>query len=399
MFSGAELLIWLLPLTAAIAWWLGRQSISRSRSGAPHQIHPDYFKGLNYVLNEQPDKAIEVFVKMLEVDKETVETHLALGNLFRRRGEVDRAIRIHQNLIARPNLSDEFRHIALQELAMDYMRSGLLDRAETLFKDLIAADAHAEQAYKELLDIYQQEKDWDNAIQTARMLETVSGEKLNRTIAQFYCEKAEDTLNAGGMEQVLENLHKALSIDPKCARASLLEGRLQQRDGKFRRAVKMYQRIEQEDPDILPEVIIPMRDCYRELEAEDEFMEYLRKVVSRHGSITIILMLAEQIAAREGTPAAIHFIAGELRKYPSVKGVDSLVQYALTQAEGGTRESLKAIKDLTGRLLQSRSAYKCYQCGFDAKTLHWYCPSCRNWSTIKPVYGWQDERTPHHRFT
>ena len=391
MFSNWEILIWLLPLTAVISWWLGRLSIKRSTPEILRHIHPDYFKGLNYVLNEQPDKAIEVFIKMLEVDTETIETHLALGNLFRRRGEVDRAIRIHQNLIARPSLSAEYRDTALMELAMDYMRSGLLDRAESLFKELVASTAHSQQAFTELLDIYQQEKDWDNAISTARMLETESGRKLNNVIAHFYCEKAEEIITTGGREGIMDNLRKALSIDPDCARASLLEGQLLHRDGKLKQAVRIYKRIEEQDPEILPEAIIPLLACYRELDAIDEFIEYLREIVARHGGITAILTLAELIYEKRGTAEAIRFITEELKKHPTVKGVDSLIQYVLTQAEGSTRDSLISVKELTGRLLKSRSAYKCNQCGFDAKSLHWYCPSCRHWSTIKPVYGLQGE--------
>ena len=391
MFSTWEILIWLLPLTAIISWWLGRLSIKRTTPENLRHIHPDYFKGLNYVLNEQPDKAIEVFIKMLEVDTETIETHLALGNLFRRRGEVDRAIRIHQNLIARPSLSPEYRDTALMELAMDYMRSGLLDRAETLFKELVASTVHAQQAYTELLDIYQQEKDWDNGISAARRLETVSGRKLNDVIAQFYCEKAEEIINAGGREGVMDNLHKAHSIDPDCARASLLEGQLLHHDGKLKQAVKVYKRIEEQDPEILSEAIMPLLACYRDLDAIDEFIEYLREMVARHGGITTILTLAELMYEKKGNAEAIRFIIEELKKHPTVKGVDSLIQYVLTQAEGSTRDSLMSIKELTGRLLKSRSAYKCNHCGFDAKSLHWYCPSCKSWNTIKPVYGLQGE--------
>ena len=391
MYSSWELLIWLLPLTAIIAWLLGRLSIRRAKAENLRHIHPDYFKGLNYVLNEQPDKAIEVFIKMLEVDTETIETHLALGNLFRRRGEVDRAIRIHQNLIARPNLKPEYRDIALLELAMDYMRSGLLDRAETLFKELVSAGAHTQQAHAELLDIYQQEKDWDNAIIIAQKMETVSGRKLNNVIAQFYCEKAEEILTAGGREHVMDYLHKALSIDPDCARASLLEGQLLQHGGKFRQAIKVYKRVEQQDPELLPEAIIPLLTCYRELDAVDDYIEYLQEMVALHSGITVILTLADLIFEKQGTSEAIRFITTELKKHPTVKGVDSLIQYVLTEAEGSTRESLMSIKELTARLLKSRSAYKCNHCGFDAKSLHWYCPSCRHWSTIKPVYGLQGE--------
>ena len=193
---------------------LGKSKNNQSSSS----IYPEYFKGLNFVLNEQPDKAIEVFIRMLEVDSETVETHLALGNLFRRRGEVDRAIRIHQNLIARPTLDRDQRAHALLELGMDYMRLGLLDRAEGLFLELVESDLHLNQAYTELLEIYQQEKDWENAINIARKLELISGKSLNPVIAQFYCERAESALLEGNMRVVKENIRRAISFYPRlCA--------------------------------------------------------------------------------------------------------------------------------------------------------------------------------------
>ena len=384
-------LIWLLPIAAGISWWLGRRSVRVSETDNLRSIHPEYFKGLNYVLNEQPDKAIEVFIKMLEVDSETVETHLALGNLFRRRGEVDRAIRIHQNLIARPTLNREQRALALLELGMDYMRSGLLDRAEGLFKELVETGSHSVQAFSQLLDIYQQEKDWENAINIARKLEFASGETLNAVIAQFYCEKAEELRLSGHEKGAKENLRKALSIDPFCVRASLIEAEELYENGKFKQALAVYQRVESQDSEYLSEAVKPMLNCYRNLDKVDEYMQYLQVIVDKYGGITSMLMLAELIAEQEGEDAAARFITSELKKRPTVRGVNRLIEYALAQAQGGARENLISIKDLTGKLLENRSVYKCRQCGFDAKSLHWQCPSCKNWSTVKPVHGVEGE--------
>lgn len=384
-------LIWLLPLCAIISWWLGRLSVKQDETSRLRSIHPEYFKGLNYVLNEQPDKAIEVFIKMLEVDSETVETHLALGNLFRRRGEVDRAIRIHQNLIARPTLSREQRSVALLELGIDYMRSGLFDRAENLFNELIESGSHSAQAYTELLDIYQQEKDWNKAIVTARRMEFAFGEKLNPVIANFYCEIAEEMRLAGEEKNVKDNISKALSNDPNCVRASIIEAELLQESGKFKQAIKVYKRIEKQDPDYLSEVIVPMQICYRNLGNMNEFIEYLRDIVARHGGITSIRVLAELIAEQQGEDAAVNFIVTELKKHPTITGVDHLIHYALSRAQGSVRDSLISIKELTEKLLKKRSLYKCNQCGFDAKSLHWRCPGCKNWNTIKPVYGLEGE--------
>lgn len=381
-------LFWLLlPVAALSGWWVGRRASNSKNDSASSSIYPEYFKGLNFVLNEQPDKAIEVFIRMLEVDSETVETHLALGNLFRRRGEVDRAIRIHQNLIARPTLNREQRAHALLELGMDYMRLGLLDRAEGLFLELVDSNMHLSQAYTELLEIYQQEKDWENAITMARKLELVSGSSLNPVIAQFYCERADTALKEGNLRVVKDQIRRAMSFDSKCVRASLIEAKMHQQSGKDKLAIKSYKRVESQDSDFIAEILVPLFECYRKLDRVDEFVEYLRTLVNLYGGISTLLMLTELIAQREGENAAIRFISDELKSRPTVKGVDRLIEYTLSKSEGETHEHLKTIKDLTGQLIEGRAMYKCNSCGFDAKALHWQCPGCKHWDTVKPVFG------------
>ena len=182
-FNVYNLLWLLLPLAAASGWLGARIEQKRRARRNAFDLPSAYFKGLNFLLNEQPDKAIEVFTQVLEVNSETVETHLALGNLFRRRGEVERAIRIHQNLIARPTLDREQRSHALLELGQDYLKAGLFDRAENLFLELAEIRLHSEQALRLLLRIYQQEKEWGKAISSARKLARLSGENMNSVIA------------------------------------------------------------------------------------------------------------------------------------------------------------------------------------------------------------------------
>src|SRR6476469_7136107 len=158
----------LLALAAlAGAWYLGYQSKQKKHESEKLTLPRDYLVGLNFLLNEEPDKAVDIFIKMLEVDSNTVETHLAVGKLFRKRGEVDRAIRIHQNLIARPQLEKVYREQSLYELGKDYLSAGMLDRAERIFQDLINSKNYTAHALSTLLDIYQQEKDWENAVNIA----------------------------------------------------------------------------------------------------------------------------------------------------------------------------------------------------------------------------------------
>ena len=381
------ILLALLPLAALSGWWTAKRVNSRSELSNLRHIHPAYFKGLNYVLNEQSDKAIEVFVKMLEVDSETVETHLALGNLFRLRGEADKAIRIHQNLIARPALDENHREMALLELGMDYMRLGILDRAEGLFKKLSDSRNFSVQAYSQLLEIYQQVKDWSEAITTARRLETLSDVNLNPMIAHFHCEIADKEIKRDDKREAKSNLKRALSLDPKCVRSSLIEAEMEKKDGSIKAAIKAYKRVEKQDPEYLSEIIGPLQECYENLDRIGEFMQYLHELLNRHGGITPQLYLTDLIARSEGEDAAIRFISSRLQARPSVRGVDHLIQYAISKADGELRDNLATIKELTGKLVDERPIYKCNHCGFDAKSLHWHCPSCKKWNSVKPVHG------------
>lgn len=380
----------LLPIAALSGWWVAKRDHSNRRNQSLQGLHPGYFKGLNFVLNEQPDKAIEVFTEMLEIDSATVETHLALGNLFRRRGEIDRAIRIHQNLIAR-NLEADQHSLAILELGMDYMLSGLLDRAEGLFKGLADMGDYTLPANKQLLEIYQQEKDWNNAIVTARRLEQITGDKLSTTIAQFYCELADIERQQGNNKSTRELLHRALSVDKNCVRASIIEAEVALDADKVRDAIKAYQRVQKQDPEYISEVIHPLMRCYRKLGKIDDYMEYLDVVIQRHGGITPLMVLTDLIAAKQGKDAAIQFISGELRKWPRLRGVDRMIEYAVARSEGEVRSNLVTIKDLTGKLLEGRVIYRCSHCGFDAKLLHWQCPGCRHWNMVKPIHGIEGE--------
>lgn len=385
------LVLALLPVAAMSGWWMARRSYGEGGGQRLSGLHPEYFRGLNYVLNEQPDKAIEVFIRMLEVDSETIETHLALANLFRRRGEVDRAIRIHQNLIARPTLSKEQRATALLELGMDYMRSGLLDRAEGLFLELLDTGIHSVQACRQLCEIYQQEKDWSLAITIARRLEAMSGENLKPVIAHYYCELAELELSENREKVARDNLRRALNLDPRNVRASLLQGEIARRQGKIRVAMKYYKRVEQQDPEFIPEIIEPLLQCYSELNKMDDFIAYTSNLLDNYGGITPALYITDVLARMKGEDEAIRFMSVELKKHPTVRGVDRLLEYTVSRTRGETRDNLATIKDLTGRLLERQSVYQCRQCGFDAWHLHWQCPGCKNWNTVKPVQGVQGE--------
>jgi lipopolysaccharide biosynthesis regulator YciM len=382
-----ELLWLLLPIAAASGWLAARHSVLSKMGHFSNTLAPDYFRGLNYLLNEQPDKAIDVFIKLIDVDSDTVETHLALGALFRRRGEVNRAIRVHQNLIARPTLSAEQRSQALLELGQDYLCAGLLDRAEDLFQQLLESHAHRVHAYYQLLDIYQQEHDWDKAIQTADKLARVAGESLHHIIAQYYCEQAEQWRQQQHTAPMYAALKQALQVDPACVRASLLEGELALAAADYPTAITAFKRVEQQDPDYLSEVIEPLQQCYSALQQTEQFMTYLNGLLKHYNGITPMLVMAKILKQQQGDQEAADFIVKQLHRRPSIRGLDHLLDLALMRAGNITYDHLLLLKDMTTQLLRNKPIYKCSHCGFTGKSLHWQCPSCKQWNTIKPIQG------------
>jgi len=383
-----ELLWLLLPIAAASGWLVAKQ---RDMPQSMHPLSPYYFKGLNYLLNEEPDKAIDSFIKIIEIDNETVETHLALGALFRRRGEVNRAIRIHQNLIARPALSPQQRFSAMLELGQDYYRAGLLDRAEYLFQELTHSQEHQIYAYHQLLAIYQQERDWEKAIQTATQLAQVSEHSMATLIAHYYCEQAELFKQQQQYSAALERLDTALKTDPNCVRASLLVGQLAMIHADWQQAIRVFKQIESQDHEYIAEIIEPLQICYQQLDQLAEFTRYLYQLLERYGGIVPTLALTNMIKQQTDEQQAVDFIVKQLHKRPSLHGFDQLLELALSKAATITHEHLLLLKAVTTQLLTHRPRYKCYHCGFKGKSLHWLCPSCHQWNTFKMIQSIETE--------
>jgi lipopolysaccharide biosynthesis regulator YciM len=386
-FSSPELLWLLLPVAAASGWLMARADGKRKATATENRFDlPEaYFRGLNFLLNEQPDKAIEVFIKVLEVNSETAETHLALGNLFRRRGEVERAIRIHQNLIARPTLDREQRSLALLELGQDYLKAGLLDRAENLFSELVENRMYNEQALRWLLHIYQQEKEWEKAIETSRRLARVTKTSMDDVIAQYYCELAEAKLNSGNNRDARLFLRKAFASDANCVRASILLGDLEAAEHRDPEAIKAWKRIEEQDPQFLGEVATRMADAYRRLEDESGLYAYFDSALERQHGIGLMMVLVDLIKDRDGLDAAERFVVEWLRRNPSVHGLTRLIELNILQSEGSAREDLMLLKGIIEHLGEQQQGYACQHCGFKGSSLYWLCPGCNHWNTVKPI--------------
>ena len=378
-----EWLFFLLPIAAISGWLSARVHYKKEaiRPGTP--INSDYFKGLNYLLNEQADKAIDVFIQLLEVNSETVETHLALANLFRRKGETERAIRIHQNLIARPTLSAVQRDHVLIELGLDYMHAGVLDRAEQLFLELLDRPSPSTQAVEQLLRIYQQEKEWLKAIEMAKKLYPQKRDKIGHKIAQFYCELVEqENVTSATQHTVQEHLKQAHHYDSNNVRATLLEANVYINNGKYRKALKCLHRIEHQNHRYLSEALPLMYNGYQHINKLASFQNWLESILIAHPNMTSArIMLTTLIHQHQGEQAAQDYLYKQLHLHPSVEGLYTLISLG----DQSNPILVPLIKDITNTLMTRGHRYTCNHCGFSGKSLHWQCPSCNQWGTIQPT--------------
>lgn len=375
---------WLLalPLFFALGWLAARVDI-RQLVSESRLLPASYFKGLNFLLNEQPDKAIEAFIEVARVNPQTIELHFALGSLFRRRGEVERAIRMHQNLAEREDLAQEQKLQAVLELAQDYLKAGLLDRAEELFVKLDGTP-HAEAALRFLLEIYEQEKDWHKAIVTAEKLETLSGRSYQKEIANFCCELAARELMQSRPAEARPHLIAALGHHRTCVRANILLGDLERDLGNRAAAIAAWQRIESQNPAYLSLVAERLLNAYRDEGRADEALNLLRGYLEKYPSLDLLDMVYRETLASGGATAAYRLVRDEVRRTPTLLGLDKLLEAQLLEAPPEKQHDLQLIKQLIHQHTRSLAMYKCEHCGFRARQFYWHCPACGEWETYAP---------------
>ncbi len=380
------LLLLLLPVAAWFGWWFARGAARRGERKRNRIFSNRYFQGLNYLLNEQPDKAIEVFMEMAEVNKDTVETHLALGSLFRRRGEVDRAIRLHQNIISKRSLDGTQRTLALLELGEDYMRAGLFDRAERLFSELIERETHAPSALTHLLDIYQQEREWEKALEIGARLQRLDTPGIAANMSHFCCELAEGELAEGRAEAARKHLRKARRHDPQSTRALLLAARIEEHGGHFEKAMENYEKVAAMDESFLPDLLEPYFECAEKGGQAERARSQLESWAERYHGASVTLKQAGILEQVHGASEAAGYLAAELEKRPSVRKLERLMR--LKHEHGLNIESAEeTLRSVARGLLDSQSTYRCANCGFSGHAHHWQCPSCKTWGTTKVIRG------------
>jgi len=367
------------PLFFVLGWAAARIDI-RHLVKESRALPRSYFRGLNFLLNEQPDRAIEAFVDAVKVDPQTVELHFALGSLFRRRGETERAIRMHQNLVERDDLPQDLKLQALSELGQDYLKAGLLDRAEEVF-DKLRDSALVKEAKRNLLEIYQLEKDWEKAIAIASELPDIAAQQ---EIAEYYCELAAAELIRSRRDVASDYLKTALERNRKCVRASLLQGDIAVQQDRVEEAIACWQRIEQQDPAYLALVAQRLLEAFRKLERRDEGLQLLRGYLEHYPSLDLLDVVFQLVLESEGADAAYFLVRDELKRNPTLLGFDKLIEARLLAAPPEARADLELAKSIVQGYIRRLARYRCNNCGFKARQFYWRCPACGGWETYPP---------------
>ena len=383
--SGA--IVFLAVVAAGLAgWFLARWSYSSKRNIPARFASAEYFKGLNFLLNEEPDKAIEVFIRMAEVDSDTVETHFALGSLFRSRGEADRAIRIHQNLIARPNLSRAHRAEALYELAQDYLRAGLLDRAETILLELLDAPAYTEQVLHSLVSLYEMQRDWEQAIAMRKRLESLTTVSERHIIAQYYCELGQSALLAQDTQLAQKFLRRAQSQDGDCVRAYLMLAQMGEAASDWEEGRRGYELVLEHEIRYATEVLPALARITRRLDGNAVYEGMMRKLRAANTKATRYIGLAAVLDDSLDDPVSRECVVEYLRSEPTLQGLYQM-HTALASRHGGQAvNDVEPLRIAVRDLLKNGPRYRCEECGFRSRTLYWQCPSCKTWDSNKPFY-------------
>jgi len=376
---------WMLlvfPLFFGMGWLAARIDIKELLTES-NTLPSSYFQGLNFLLNEQQDQAIEAFIEVVKVDPQTIELHFALGSLFRRRGEVDRAIRMHLNLVERGDLDEEKKQQALFELAQDYLKAGILDRAETAFQSLHGTP-YEKESLEFLLEIFQKEHDWLKAIDVTQRIAALTGEPRARLAAFFFCELATAELAQEQTEAAVVHLEQALSVDPKGVRASMMLGDIQLAAGHAPRAIEIWKKVEQQDAQYLPLVAERVLQGYRQNNDENGGVLLLQGYLQKYPSLDLMNVLFGVIVQRDGAEAAYQLVRNELKRNPSLLGLDKLLEAQLLGYSGERRSDIELVKSLIHNRTRSLAMYRCGHCGFKARQFYWHCPACHSWESYSP---------------
>jgi len=373
----------ILPLFFILGWIAARVDIKQIIAQST-MLPAAYFKGLNFLIGDQHNKAVEAFSEAMHANSDSLELHFALGSLFRRTGETDRAINMHLNLLDKKELTKNQRDAVKAELALDYLKAGLYDRAEELFINL-TDNRYRQPALHALLEIYVREREWLQAVETAIELERLSGIPFRKEIAQYHCELAMNAMIDQQPDQVRIHLANALNANKKCIRANVLLGESEMLSGSHAAAISHWKHIEFQDPEYLGLVATKLLQSHAALDKLKEGIALLKTYLDNYKLPSIMYALYEATIAEEGAKSAAILARNELIRQPSLQTLDQLLQ-ARAMAEHANKsendQDIQLMQQTVRNAIGNRAAYHCNQCGFRAKQYHWQCPACNAWESL-----------------
>lgn len=384
-----ELLFLLLPIAAGYGYIMGRNSVRQAQQKTSSILSRHYFKGLNFLLSDQPDKAVDTLIKMVDINSDNVDTHIAMGNFFRHRGELDRAIKVHQNLVDKKDLEVKQQEQALYELGRDFALAGFLERAESAFLSLMQSEKYFVQAQQQLFGIYQTTKEWDRAVELAESMVNNHGDspELSQRIAHFYCEQAEIHASHGELKEAEKCLQKSIFSDEHCVRPWLKLAELAMTEEKYEVAFSYLEQVPQRDVAWFSEAVPMLWQCAEKTGNWSQLKTLLEQYSEK--CATAYLATVKLLSREESAEAAADFLLQQVKKSPSMKGFHTLLGL-YSQRENmadETLESLNMLQELIQVQLNMRPMYRCHNCGFSGRKVHWLCPSCKHWGLMKPIKG------------
>ena len=381
-----ELLFLLLPVAAAYGFYMGRASVRHRKDTSDNVRAHNYIRGVEYFLNNEKERAVDRFIAYFNESDPSFETHVALGNLFRKRGEVDKAISMHESLLGNQKLSDPEHEVAQIELARDFISAGLLDRAERNLEALVDIPRQRTEAASLLVQVYEKERDYQKAIEVALKYKENIGRRSHIQLAHYYCEVASQNFIQGDLNLAFTQYQKALEVNQNSLRARLGLCDVYLKEGQSKEAFKLIKDVSALDQDTGLVCLEYLRKIFPN-RADPEFRFALDDLVRRTRSAEAMVELVETVELTSGKDYALVMLLSFVKEKPNLKLFSALMRLRQGEEGSDTNGAIMQLKSLVDAQIASNYRYSCHRCGFKSRLLFWQCPSCRRWDTLKPIRG------------
>lgn len=386
-----ELLFLLLPVAALYGYFMGRSTSKQKRENDKNRQDSIYLKGFDYLLSNKQDKAVDKFIAYLNSIDQTYESSLALGNLFRQQGEVDKAISLHEKMSNDSSLDESERELAKIELIRDFLSAGLLDRAEKILSDVIDIPRLRKTAVMLLLSLYEKEQDFEKAIKVAAEYFDNTHQSIAKKLCHYYCELSKQKNITGDKDAAFELLHKALKVNPNTVRARLCLADTLIAKGQFADAYKYVKEVSTLDSGTGIACLERIQKCFPN-NADPNYRFALEDLVHRTNSAKAMVELVKTVEVTSSIDDALALLQSFIKTKSNLKLLSELLELNAHQAKDSAAcESILSIKSLIDAQVSLTNTYECHHCGFESKMLFYQCPSCRRWESLKTKVGFDGD--------